>query len=369
MCSKIHDQVANLLQAIRGYFGSKVFNKYNGNDKHVVIPEGITTIAEGAFRGKPILSVQIPDSVQVIGARAFSETALEEIILPRSLKFLQCGTFYGCKNLRRVVLPEGLIGIGESVFERCKELRSLIVPDSVQVIGARAFTETALEEIILPRSLKFLQCETFYYCGNLHRVVLPEGLIGIGKDVFKYCGKLKDLTVPDSVRYLYGSYFDGEKSITEHSIETYGGSVLGNLPEVAERLKALYDTVNVAIPEAAKNKLDFGRFTFYYERTSWWVPGRPSITETLKLGEEETVLHDVKGQNHLQSIIDIPTFDEYDRMYSSYVKMLLLRESGNEGLTAVVEKGGYEVSSYSVYRNVYPGNGKTRYFLEVMGIY
>lgn len=274
----------------------------NGNDEYVVIPEGTTIIAEDAFRGKPILSVQIPDSVQVIGARAFAETALEEIILPRSLKFLQCKTFYNCKKL--------------------------------------------------------------------HRVVLPEGLIGIGKDVFECCSELKELTVPDSVRYLYGSYFEDEESVTEYSFEkTYGRSSIGNLPATAERLKALYDTVSVAIPEAATNKLDFGRFTFYYERVGRRGPRLPSIAETLELGEEETVLRDVKGQNHLRSIINIPTFDEDDRMYCSYTKMLLLREPGKEGLTAVVETGGYVISSIKVYKNVYPGNGKTKYFLDVMGIY
>ena len=45
---------------------------YNGSDSHMVIPEGVTSIAPNLLEGKShVISVTIPPSVTEIGSSAF----------------------------------------------------------------------------------------------------------------------------------------------------------------------------------------------------------------------------------------------------------------------------------------------------------
>ena len=73
-----------------------VLTEYTGCDLNVAIPEGVTEIGEGAFKGyEPLESVAIPEGVTRIGDDAFS----------------------GCVNLKSVTIPEGVTKIGNRTFE------------------------------------------------------------------------------------------------------------------------------------------------------------------------------------------------------------------------------------------------------------
>ena len=51
-----------------------ILKKYTGTGAEVVVPDGVTTIAEWAFFGcKTAVSVELPDSVITIGKLSFSE--------------------------------------------------------------------------------------------------------------------------------------------------------------------------------------------------------------------------------------------------------------------------------------------------------
>ena len=66
-----------------------VLVRYEGNDTHVVIPEGITRISMSAFYGYQFLkSVSIPNSVRTIDPRAFVDTSIDFIYIPDSVTTL-----------------------------------------------------------------------------------------------------------------------------------------------------------------------------------------------------------------------------------------------------------------------------------------
>lgn len=89
--------------------------KYTGNDKNVIIPDGITRITQHAFRGADIDTVTFSDSVEVIEQSAFYETALKEVIIPKNVKEIGDAAFDYCPMITKVII-EGAPVVGESVF-------------------------------------------------------------------------------------------------------------------------------------------------------------------------------------------------------------------------------------------------------------
>lgn len=106
----------------------------------VVIAEGITAIAAGAFYGNhQITSIQLPRTLERIGERAFCAcTALKEIELPEKVTMLSNGVFAYCSQLERI-FAEGMIKeVGEKACYQCERLKE--VPNLYQTkIGEDAF--------------------------------------------------------------------------------------------------------------------------------------------------------------------------------------------------------------------------------------
>ena len=74
---------------------------------------------DDAFRGWTNLREVVfePGSrLEIVGAYAFADTALESFTAPMSLRRIDIGAFANCKNLREAMLNEGLRYIGDSAF-------------------------------------------------------------------------------------------------------------------------------------------------------------------------------------------------------------------------------------------------------------
>ena len=105
----------------------------------------VTAIGNEAFATAKcqwtLTSVVIPDTVTVIGERAFQKCVLlESVTLPAALEEIGASAFYGCQSLTAVTLPETLTAIQDYAFYACKGLTSLTVPAGVAWIGNAAFS-------------------------------------------------------------------------------------------------------------------------------------------------------------------------------------------------------------------------------------
>ena len=116
------------------------------------IPDGVKTIADGAFLGRTGLKeIIFPDGLERIGENAFMECAgLTELKLHRGLKEIGDRAFSDCLELFNIRIPDGVTSIKKSVFNIVSEGEAykrgmqlkygptvLVVPDSVEQFYVR----------------------------------------------------------------------------------------------------------------------------------------------------------------------------------------------------------------------------------------
>lgn len=137
-----------------------------GKPTDIVIPFGVTEIGnstlEGVFEGHGNLkSVVIPDSVRIIGPKAFRDTGLTEVIIPNSVTKICWEAFCGCGSLSSVHIGDGVTEIGQYAFVRCYELTSMNFPDSVKKIGSEVFTSCGKLTVTLGSGITRLEPRAF----------------------------------------------------------------------------------------------------------------------------------------------------------------------------------------------------------------
>ena len=230
---------------------------YIGSDKTVVIPskidgQAVTMIAGDAFAGTSIESVVIPDSVNIVVARAF----------------------YGCDQLKTVDFGDGITEIQEEAFYKCTALESIILPKNLETIGEGAFYGcTSATEIYIPKTLTNWSegdhYPTFFNCTALETLTIEDGLSVLGgAGLFCCASSLKNLVIPASVKKIGDVAF---YSATALESVTF----LGDAPQVTENVFG-YPNTETASPNLV---------IYYDPNTSGW---------------DDTVL----SQYHLVSIYD-----------------------------------------------------------------
>ena len=113
-----------------------------------------------------LTSIEIPDSVTIIGDRAFECCCnLKRVTFDENIELTSIDkeTFYGCESLTEIAIPESVISIRECAFMKCSSLTSIEIPDSVTSIGERAFKDcTSLTSLKISDNVKSIEKNTFY---------------------------------------------------------------------------------------------------------------------------------------------------------------------------------------------------------------
>ena len=168
-----------------------ILTSYTGNAADIVIPEGVTEIADRVF---------------------ISRTFIKSVVLPSSLKKIGSFAFCGCTSLVKVSLNEGLEYIGDDAFygssfgEKNTKNQitygSVTIPSTVTYIGYEAFCNaTYLGEVIfsdegskaIEFGLKDNNNSMFRACSNLKKVTLPQRMKEIPASAFQNCPLLEEV--------------------------------------------------------------------------------------------------------------------------------------------------------------------------------
>ncbi len=220
----------------------------------LTIPNSVTSIGEGAFRGCHGFtgSLIIPNSVTSIGSVAFMDCSgfTGSLTIPNSVISIGSGAFYGCSGLTgSLTIPNSVTLINDQTFENCSGLTgSLTIPNSVTKIGWRAFygcsgftgslfipnsvtsiSNTAFEgcsgftgSLTIPNSVASIGNWAFYNCsGFTGSLTIGNSVTSIGKESFWNCsGFSGDLSIPNSVTSIGESAFASCSGFS--SIHSYG---------------------------------------------------------------------------------------------------------------------------------------------------
>lgn len=254
--------------------------RYRGSDPWPELPEGITEIADGAFKDcRDLCEIVIPEGVMRIGAEAFQWCAnLESVKAPASLvetgpdafagtpfyryydtnetdwrdDFLILGRvlfkarrlgwhcFKGCGRLAEVSFDEGVEEIENGIFASCRSIRYVNFPASLKKfpgwaffgsnnvervgfsgpiasMGERAFSGCEnLRSVDFPAGLRKIGVDAFYSCICLESAMLPEGLSTIERRAFAGCRCIERAVIPETVTTLGDSVFSGCRLLREH---------------------------------------------------------------------------------------------------------------------------------------------------------
>ena len=192
--------------------------KYNGKNSRVVVPEGITEIADGVFKW---------------------QREIKEIVLPETLVSVGCESIC-CFSLERINIPANLTNISEGAFFNAKEIKYIdIHPDNRNyVIYKGAFIDVIRKTLIhfsrhlndcvdlnLPESnlynkigkyacsslydaTAYLHFPEDYYYAEDHStykyqtLFIPNCVKEIGDFAFRHCSGLKKAYIPESVEKI-----------------------------------------------------------------------------------------------------------------------------------------------------------------------
>ncbi|MDE7292044.1 MAG: leucine-rich repeat domain-containing protein, partial [Treponemataceae bacterium] len=157
--------------------------------KDVIIPDSVVSIGDFAFGCcSEITSLDIPDSVKNIGNYAFDRTGLIALDIPNGVTNIGDGVFNECPRLTNVKIPNSVTSIGNGVFRLCPKLVYVDISDGVPSIGNYAFQEcTSLKIMKIPNGVTRIEDSTFDGCTSLESVTIPDSVTSIGYSAFYGC--------------------------------------------------------------------------------------------------------------------------------------------------------------------------------------
>ncbi len=144
--------------------------------------------------------------------------------------------FCECYGIGEVTIDNAEV-IPEYMFEECKYLTKVTIGNTVEDIRAYAFSKTAIEEIVIPDSVK--------YIGSLQDPAYNGGRITIGNEgwIFYFCPNLRKVTIGNGVEIISTAMFWGcpiEEIVIGENVRNIGNDAfyrLENAPTIINKSK------------------------------------------------------------------------------------------------------------------------------------
>ncbi|EAY15595.1 surface antigen BspA-like [Trichomonas vaginalis G3] len=221
-------KVPGKFKEIPEYFAIKSENLVN-----LVLNEGITTIGNSSFADcTKLVEVKLPNSLEKLshysfrGCTSLKEinlenvsrlglsvfggcTSLERVSIPSAIRRLSNYLFSGCTSLYEVTLNDMITSIGAGCFQQCTALKSITLPKSLKRINKQAFTQSSIQNLIIPENVSRIVGEAFLNMPELETIVFNGVINSIEEFPFAYCPKLHAITFFNNIQNV-SDYFLGD---------------------------------------------------------------------------------------------------------------------------------------------------------------
>ena len=255
---------------VRFILGSETVVDQTTNVLSVSIPEGIVTVAQGAFKSvDTVTEINIPDSVTYIGKYAFEDCKdLNTVNFGGNVETIDAYAFSGCTALKNVKLSDAMVTIGDGAFKNTAittavlneqgvkvEDNGFTIPASVTSIGKEAFEGVnTLTVINIGSKVVNIGDKAFYTSGTLYKVnweldinstvgendeeipapitVLYENTKNYGTTIFAAAngiGNVRFYTTEDNYKFVNSDEFIGKNAWANFGWEFFAN---GNYPLV-----------------------------------------------------------------------------------------------------------------------------------------
>ncbi len=154
------------------------------------------------------------------GTQNFDGDQITELYISDGVTTVGNSAFGWYKNLRKAVVGNTVKTIGDSAFRQDENLTELTLGNSVEVIKGTAFSETGIQKLVLPSSLKSLWGMALYGMDQLENITISanetyqtkDGVLytNSGKTLYFYPSKKTgDFTIPEGVTEIANDAFSG----------------------------------------------------------------------------------------------------------------------------------------------------------------
>lgn len=206
------------------------------NLKEIILPKNLEIIGEKAFKNTAFTSIDFPKTLKKIEKRAFLNASLEEVNVPfcgldefafkynkklkkvifnDNIKDIPAACFCGCNNLEEIKLPEKLEFIGETAFEGCSSLKDISFPSNLLCISDYAFMGCGFEKVAIPANVTFIGEGVFQDNEFLEKAIINASHVNIHDFVFGNCKLLKTAIINSKYANIYINIFEDCKNLTD----------------------------------------------------------------------------------------------------------------------------------------------------------
>lgn len=177
-----------------GTVGLDTIGKYafsNSAIQNIVLPSTVSQLSDGAFKESQLISADLSQTdLTDLAIDLFSGcTKLTDVKLPKNLSHVYENVFLNCTNLKKVDFGESLENIPDAMFEGCINLTDIILPENLKTIGDKAFNNCKALDISIPSTVTSIGDYAFSNT-NLTSVKIPAYLATIGNYTFSDCTNL-----------------------------------------------------------------------------------------------------------------------------------------------------------------------------------
>ncbi len=295
------------------------------------VPGTVKSIANYAFTDNRYLKkVTLNKGLIKIGSYAFSESNIQSVNIPASVKKIDDNCFNGCLELKNIDNNASLTFISDNLFYNCISLEKLNLGNSVKYIYDMPFYNCpaliyigesnkyykTIDGVLYSKDMKEL---VKYSCNRDGVYTLPDTVLSIDPYAFDNCYNLKSLTLNENITDFPLSFLRGCISLEtiNFPLALKGLGSLRYFWENGEyindnNLYSLPRLENINIPSGNKYFKIYNGALYSGDYSILWL--MPYGRDFLNIHENTELILNERGANNFEEI----TIPESNKYFTSY---------------------------------------------------